>query len=79
MDAFRFLGYEPCRDGRYEQGFDKIALYAHGNKPKHAARQIADGKWTSKIGTSVDIEHKLKDLEGEHYGKVIMFFLRPSD
>lgn len=78
-DAFRILGYEPCSDGRHERGFNKIALYAHGNKPKHAARQISDGKWTSKVGRSFDIEHNLEDLEGEHYGKVVMFFHRPAD
>ena len=76
--AFRILGYESCEDRKYEQGFDKIALYAQGNRPTHAARQLAEGKWTSKVGTSFDIEHNLKDLEGKRYGKVVMFFRRPT-
>ena len=76
--AFQVFGYESCKNGKFEKGFEKIALYAEGNKPKHAARQLADGKWTSKVGNSFDIEHSLKDLEGKLYGRVVMFFCRPT-
>ncbi len=76
--AFRILGYEPCGDGQYEEGFEKIALYAQEGKPKHAARQLANGRWTSKLGQDVDIEHNLLDLEGPKYGQVVMFFRRPA-
>jgi hypothetical protein len=76
--AFRFFGYEPCENDHQEEGFDKIALYAQEGKPKHAARQLANGRWTSKLGQNVDIEHDLLDLEGPKYGQVLMFFHRPS-
>ena len=76
--AFRTLGYEPCDDEQYEQGFEKIALYAKEGKPKHAARQLANGQWTSKLGQNVDIEHNLSDIEGPKYGQVVMFFRRPT-
>jgi hypothetical protein len=75
--AFHFYQYEPCADGEPGQGFEKIALYAQGNKPTHAAKQLANGRWSSKLGLNVDIEHALDGLEGKRYGKVVMFFRRP--
>ena len=76
--AFRTFGFEHCEEGHYEQGFEKIALYAQEGKPKHAARQLANGQWTSKLGQNIDIEHNLLDLEGSQYGRVVMFFSRPA-
>jgi hypothetical protein len=40
-----------------EPGFLKVALYGTGLTYTHAARQLADGKWTSKLGKGEDIEH----------------------
>src|SRR5437867_4327825 len=49
--AYGALGYRPCADGEYEVGFEKIALYASADgRVLHAARQLADQKWTSKLG-----------------------------
>lgn len=76
--AFATLGYEPCSDGRRETGYKKIVLYAIGDEPTHMARQLSNGRWTSKLGKNVDIEHKVKDLEGPCYGKVAMYFRRPK-
>jgi hypothetical protein len=75
--VFKAFGYEPCENGRLEGGYEKIALYAKGDKPTHAARQLTKGLWTSKCGKNVDIEHKLRELEGNLYGKVVMYFRRP--
>jgi len=77
VQAFAALGYEPCNDGRRERGYEKVALYAKENKPMHAAKQLINGRWTSKLGQDIDIEHKVKDLEGQCYGKVAMYFRRP--
>ena len=77
-NAFRFFGYVPCDDKQQEDGFEKIALYARENIPKHAARQLKNGRWTSKLGPNIDIEHNLLDLEGPEYGCVVMFFRRPT-
>jgi hypothetical protein len=74
--AFSTLGYERCNDGRREKGYEKIVLYATGGESTHAARQLKNGRWTSKLGDNVDIEHKVKDLEGPCYGKVAMYFSR---
>ena len=75
--AFRVFGYEKCENDQLEIGYEKIALYAKDNKPTHAARQLSNGRWTSKCGQNVDIEHKLRELEGKKYGKVAMYFRRP--
>jgi hypothetical protein len=44
--------------------------------PKHAARQLPNGRWTSKLGVSEDIEHALHDLTGLIYGSVALVFKR---
>ena len=71
--AFASLSYTPCTDDSVEAGFEKIALFADANGlPLHAARQLANGRWTSKLGELEDIDHALHDLEGEFYGKVAL-------
>jgi hypothetical protein len=74
--AFALLGYEPCDDGSLERGFEKVALYAHNGTPKHAARQLPDGRWTSKLGQGVDISHTLRGLESRLYGEIAGFMKR---
>lgn len=71
---FMLLGYEPCTSDDSEDGFVKIALYANGDEPTHAARQLPDGKWSSKIGRHIDISHTLRGLEGPRYGSVVRFY-----
>jgi hypothetical protein len=80
LEAFCSLGYEMCADASFtKEGFDKIALYAIGETPTHAARMDLDGHWTSKLGPSEDIRHDLADLEGEVYGKVTCYLQRPME
>jgi hypothetical protein len=56
---------------RWKLGFEKIAIYVLDEKPQHAARQLPNGKWTSKLGQYEDIEHNaLEGLEGSIYGYV---------
>jgi len=44
----------------------------------HAARQLPDGKWTSKLGQLEDITHGTTDvIEGGDYGEVVQFMKRP--
>lgn len=74
--AFATQGYEPCCDGNLQEGYEKIALYADTKGPTHAAKQLSDGRWSSKCGQNVDIEHKLNELEGPCYGRIVMFFHR---
>src|SRR5207249_2247104 len=63
--VFASLGYVVCSGEEIELGFDKIALFGDAQgKPKHAARQLPNGRWTSNLGKAEDIEHALHDLEG---------------
>lgn len=74
--AFATLGYASTADETYEPGFEKIALFANAGFPTHAARQLPEGRWASKLGFLEDIEHDLQDLAGTEYGEVIQFFKR---
>jgi hypothetical protein len=73
------LGYVPCPDGVPEPGFERIAVYADaGRRYTHAARQLVNGKWTSKLGKWEDIEHDTPDdVAGGAYGTVAGFLKRP--
>jgi hypothetical protein len=71
IQAFATLGYQVCENYELETDFQKIAIYVLKKKPTHVARQLDDGKWTSKLGSNEDIiHHNLDGLEGEKYGKV---------
>ena len=70
--AFATLAYTECDHADPEPDCEKIAIYAIGNRPKHAARQLTNGTWISKLGKGVDIEHQLEALEGEVYGNVAL-------
>jgi len=75
--AFATLGYEVCNDERPEAGFEKVALFALAGVPKHAARQLSNGRWTSKLGPMEDLEHGLHGLTGMTYGSVALVLKRP--
>ena len=67
-------GYIRCENSDLEYGYQKVAIYATSEGPKHAARQLPSGKWTSKIGQREDIQHDdLQALDGQEYGKPVIF------
>jgi hypothetical protein len=72
VSLFASLGYGPCDDDGLDAGHEKVALYADDfGDWTHAARQLPDGWWTSKLGQGVDIVHRTPAaLEGDAYGKV---------
>jgi hypothetical protein len=77
--AFEQSGYTVCRNAALEPGLQKVALYAIDSEPQHAARQLPDGTWTSKIGIADDIMHEtLEALEGDDYGRVVLVMQRVS-
>ena len=77
VDAYGTIGFERCDDDSLESGFEKIALFVDGEGlPTHAARQLPDGRWTSKLGKLQDIVHELTELEGREYGKITCFLKR---
>ena len=78
IDAFALLRFEPCDSGDVEDGWERVAIYALDGIVKHMARQLPNGRWTSKIGDFEDIEHASPgELEGEAYGAVAQFLRRP--
>lgn len=83
VQAYGTLGYVPCADGALEIGFEKIAIYATGRPgqwvPQHAARQLPNGCWTSKLGSYEDIEHMTATcVECPIYGKVVVLMKRQT-
>lgn len=78
ISVFRIHNYAECSGDQFEEEFERIAIFGHGNQPEHVARQIASGAWVSKMGTGCDIEHpNLSSLESEMMGEVIRIMKRP--
>jgi hypothetical protein len=79
IEAFAKDGYLPCEADQLEEGYEKVAIYVDASRvPKHMARQLPNGKWTSKLGPNVDIEHStLSQLEGPEYGNAYQILKRP--
>ena len=78
LKLYQSLGYINCNDGSLENDFEKVAIYALKNKVTHAARQLPNGNWVSKIGHNVDVEHvTVEKLDGPLYGKVVRYLKRP--
>jgi hypothetical protein len=81
--AYGTLGYALCQDNSLEAGFEKIAIYATREtdgslSPTHAAKQLPNGHWSSKLGDFEDIEHpELDVLDGPAYGTSVCFLKRP--
>ena len=78
-ELFAAHGYVVCQLDALEPGFEKIAVFATpDHRPQHAARQLASGRWTSKLGMLEDIEHDLHHLAGGIYGSVVLLMKRPD-
>ena len=80
-EAFALRGYEPCDDDTFEDSYTKIVVYVDAaGVPTHAARQTLDGKWTSKLGRFVDIQHEspadLGGFAGKAYGEIGLIMKR---
>jgi hypothetical protein len=80
--AFATLGYTECPDGTLELNHEKIAIYAKVIAgvllPTHGARQLPDGRWSSKLGMYEDIRHDtLNDVSCFAYGSAVKFMKRP--
>lgn len=79
-NAFEELGYTECESTDFEPDFAKVAIFANAEGiPKHAARMLPNGRWTSKLGKYVDIEHDLSGIEGTAYGRVACVLRRPVE
>lgn len=87
ISAYGTVGYTVCdpQSREAEPGIEKIAIYVDPDgAPTHAARQLADGSWTSKLGEWEDIQHRTleavedKDGLGLGYGRVALIMKRPA-
>jgi hypothetical protein len=81
VELFSVLGFESIHINAIgiTPGFEKVAIFAadNGTIPTHVARQCRDGRWTSKMGAQVDIDHAdLRCLEGGEYGYVVRLMRR---
>jgi hypothetical protein len=77
VNLFTSIGYTRCNDGKFEAGFEKVAIFTLASgRPTHAARQIGPGRWISKLGESYDIEHKKEAVSGGDYGEMSIFMKR---
>ncbi len=76
--AFKGLSYKDSDNALIEDGFEKVAIFTDPNgRPKHAARSLPNGVWTSKLGQAEDIQHPtLHSIEGITYGKATYFLKR---
>jgi hypothetical protein len=83
LDAFiaasETRGFEVCLNADNEPGFEKVVLYAKGGVPTHAARQLLNGNWTSKLGREIDVQHNtpealVDEIAQLDYGRPITYF-----
>ncbi len=77
IELYALIGYDVCDHGEFEEGIEKIAIFADVDGPTHAARQLNNGMWTSKLGNSNDIEHTIEAMNGGVYGDACIFMARP--
>ncbi|MXZ92075.1 MAG: hypothetical protein F4Z05_11465 [Chloroflexi bacterium] len=77
IEVFDGLGYEQCDDSHAETGYQKVALYEEEGEMKHAAVQMSDGAWRSKMGQGPLIEHRSPEsLSGGIYGDATVYMRR---
>jgi hypothetical protein len=84
LTAYATQGWIDCElDASIETGFEKLALYVDANQAvQHAARQLPNGEWTSKLGKYKDIQHtspaalETSSLGETQYGTVARYMKR---
>ena len=79
--AYATLGFRVCFSNALESSLEKLALYGHERGgtvvPTHAALQLENGAWTSKLGICEDIEHTTADaVGGPAYGRPLIYLQR---
>ena len=79
-EAFAGKGYKRCNDYKVEDGYRKVALYEAQGQMQHAAAQMPNGRWRSKMGRGPVIEHRTPEsLSGGIYGEPTVFMRRPTN
>ena len=78
MRLFAREGFALCDDDALEPGYEKIALYAFVGWFTHVARQLEDGRWSSKLGKREVITHPSPaNLTGGFFGSGHCIMRRP--
>jgi hypothetical protein len=79
--AIAEFGFSSCANGDVGIGVEKIVLYGLQDYVDHAARQLPNGRWTSKRGLyGDDIEHDTAEsISGGEYGPILGFFARRDE
>jgi len=80
VEAFATLGYHEISVEVHglPSAADILVVYTDvAGVPTHMARRLASGRWTSKMGQDVDIEHDdLECLAGPRYGRPAVILAR---
>ncbi len=77
IELYKLIGYEICKTDELENGFEKVAIFVDINGyPTHAARQLTNGLWTSKLGREYDIKHSIYSMNNSVYGNATVFMSR---
>ena len=78
IQAYETIGYKTCDTPDLEPGMEKIVIYANNGVLDHAARQLPNGRWTSKIGEYEDIQHDINAFKGgKYFGEITVILKRP--
>ena len=68
INLYKLIGFEVCENEKFEEGFEKIVIFTDNNNiPTHAAKQINDSLWSSKLGGHHDVSHTKFSIEGCNY------------
>ena len=79
-ELFVGLGYEEYDGNDAEGGYRSVALYEVQGDMKHAALQMPDGRWRSKMGQGPVIEHDTSEsLSHGIYGRPTTYMRRASE
>lgn len=77
IEAFKAVGFEVCKDGEPQKGYEKVALYSLDGQWTHAARILSTSVYHSKMGRSWDVQHSSGDIfKGSAYGTIYCFMQR---
>lgn len=77
FDSFyEYHGFEKIDflDFSYDPKYIKVALYCKKGIPTHAAIQINENFWESKVGELGIIKHDLFEIENETYGEATQIY-----
>lgn len=81
IELYELVSYKICDSPDLEDSLEKIAIFAFPNgDPSHAAKQLPNGKWTSKMGPWHDVEHTFNSINNSPgYGNATIFMSRPIE